>query len=287
MSAPSDHHADQIEYWNGPLTQRWVDHYATIERIMADFRRALLDGAGAAPGMKALDIGCGCGGSTLALGQQVARSGQVLGLDLSERMIDVARQRATEAGLLRVTFEVADATTYPFPPRGLDVAISSFGVMFFADPVAAFDHLRQALSPGGLLAFVCWQALDRNDWLRVPLEAVRPHLPPAEDGPDDPEAPGPFALADADRLRGVLAAAGFGSVTLDPVEPDLVVAESAEEAARFFALLGPTSARLRDCDDGARARAMAAMVEALETRRAEDGVRLGASAWRVTATPAR
>src|SRR5881628_2723223 len=153
-------------------------------------------------GERVIDIGCGCGDTTIALARRVGPAGLVLGIDVSAPMLARAADAAREAGVAHVRFEHADAQTHRFPAQAFDVLYSRFGVMFFSDPAAAFGNLRTALRPGGRLGFVCWQAVPENPWIAVPLEAAAQHmaLPP----PPAPGAPGPFSFADPERVRRIL-----------------------------------------------------------------------------------
>jgi SAM-dependent methyltransferase len=157
-------------------------------------------------------------------------------------------------------------------------------VMFFADPPAAFRNLRSALRPGGRVAFVCWQPLAENPWLLVPLGAAAQHiqLPP----PPAPGAPGPFAFADPDRVRGILDAAGFEGIHLESVRDTLTVAGGGlDDAVRFLLEgVGPTTAAMREADPAVRPRVYAAVREALAPFVTPDGLRMPCAAWIVTAT---
>jgi SAM-dependent methyltransferase len=244
-----------------------------------------MERAGIAAGDRVLDVGCGCGETTLDIGARVGAAGRVLGIDVSAPMLARAEEVAREAGATNVRFERADAATHPFPAGGFDVVYSRFGVMFFADPAAAFANLRGALRAGGRLGFVCWQALTENAWMHVALQAAARYLtlPP----PPAPDAPGPFSFACADRVRDILSRAGFTAVTLEPVRDMLTVggAATVDEAARFLLEgVGPTSAALREVEQSVREAVATAVRAALARYQTPDGVRMGAAAWIVTAT---
>src|SRR5688572_21024309 len=141
----------QDQAWNGPEGRHWADH---ADDLNGELTGHLVDAAGIGPGDRVLDIGCGTGASA----RQAARravGGEVVGIDLSEPMLERAREYAGRDGLTNVRFERGDAQTHPFPAGHFDVAISQFGIMFFADPVAAFANIGRALRPGGRLTFVC------------------------------------------------------------------------------------------------------------------------------------
>jgi len=209
----------------------------------------------------------------------------VLGVDVSEPMLTRAREAARATGAENVRFENADAQTHLFPPGAFDLLWSRFGVMFFTDPAAAFGNLRAALAPRGRLTFVCWQSLLENPWLLVPLRAAAEHvtLPP----PPAPEAPGPFAFADPERVRDILARAGFVETEMEPLRGTLSLgggSASVDDVVGFLMDgVGPASAALREADPALRPRVAAAMRAALAPFATSSGIALGFAAWVVRA----
>ena len=279
--------AEQITYWNETSGAKWVALADVIDAQIAPLGRAVMERAGVRAGERVLDVGCGCGHTSAELAERVGREGAVLGADLSAPMLEAARRRAASAQLSNVRFENVDAQTHAFAAESRDLVYSRFGVMFFADPRAAFANLRRALRPDGRLAFVCWQALARNDWARIPLEAAARHVPLPP--PPAPGAPGPFSFADAERVRGILEAAGFAQVRAEPLERELVLGgEGADldEAVRFVLQAGPTGAALREAPESARARVPEAVREAIAPYATPQGVRMASASWVVTAVRA-
>jgi len=277
--------AQQILYWNETAGPRWVELQERLDAQLVELGEAALDAAALAPGERVLDVGCGCGASSLAAAERVAPGGQVLGVDVSGPMLARARARAAEAGRSELAFLEADAQTHAFEPGAFHAVVSRFGVMFFDDPEAAFANLRRALAPGGRLAFVCWQALARNDWMAVPMAAVAKHLTGL--APPEPGAPGPFAFADADRVRGILSSAGLADVAVEPLEGvvSLGGAATAEEAAGFVMEVGPAGRALREAgaDEALRRRVHEEAARALAPYAGAAGVAVPYAAWRVTA----
>src|SRR5881394_2941390 len=190
--------------------EAWADVREPLERQLAPLGRRALAALAPRPGESVLDIGCGGGETALDLARSVAPDGTVVGVDLSAAVLAFARRAAK--GCKRVRFVQADAQVFPFEAASFDAAFSRFGVMFFADPTAAFINIRRSLRPNGRLAFVCWRALEENLLDILPLRAASAHLPPQSD--HDPDAPGPFAFANPDRVRGILGVAGFEDIKI-------------------------------------------------------------------------
>ena len=188
----------------------WAEVREPLELQLAPLGRRALTALAPHPGESVLDIGCGGGETALALARAVAPDGTVVGIDLSAAVLAFAERAAK--GCARVRFVRADAQVFPFEPASFDAVFSRFGVMFFADPIAAFVNIRRSLRPKGRLAFVCWRALEENPLDILPLSAASAHLPsqPAH----DPDAPGSFAFANPDRVRGILDRAGFGEIEI-------------------------------------------------------------------------
>lgn len=268
--------------WEAGEGQHWATNADRYSRQLADFADIVTEAAGYRPGDRVLDIGCGCGDLSVAAGRAVTASGEVLGVDLSPAMLGVAAERAAAAGLDHVTFSVADAAAHRPEPAGFDVMISRFGVMFFDDPTAAFTHLRSLMTPGGRVAFVCWQDLFANDWMIVPGAAVAEVLALPDGG--DPAGPGPFTFADPERITGILAAAGFHGPTAVAANTSLWLGDDAAEATAFLRTTGLGRAVFADADADLQDEAMRRVTAALRPYETESGVRLDGAAWLVTAT---
>jgi len=281
MTSPPETNAAQVELWNSEEAAHWVRDQDRYDRMLAPFAAALLDALDLAPTARVLDVGCGTGPTTCAVARAVPK-GHARGLDISRQMIEAARQRATEAKLTNVTFDVGDAQTQPFEPE-TDVVMSRFGVMFFDDATAAFTNLRNALAPGGRVGFVCWQDLFVNEWMAVPGLAAAEHVPlPPFGAPDEP---GPFSFGDPDRVRSVLADAGFVDVTVEPFETTILLGGggSLDDATTFLRSTGMARTLFADAEPDVVERAVAGVRTALEPYLTPDGVRIGAAAWIVGA----
>jgi SAM-dependent methyltransferase len=276
---------EQFDYWNGPEGQHWVDRDTLFDVMLAPFVEPVLDVAAIAGADRVLDVGCGNGATSRAAARRAAK-GRVVGVDISEPMLARARERAVEEGVGNVEFVHADAQDHDFGAESgmFDVMISRFGVMFFADPIAAFANLARALRPGGRVAFACWQSLFANQWVAVPGAALLPIVGPPD--PPPPDAPGPFAFADRDRVQSILDAAGFTQIELDDLHVPVLVGGGLplDDAVAFLGEGGMGKRLLGDVDAPTRDRALAAVRDALEPFTTADGVRLDSAAWLVQAS---
>ncbi|WP_332764655.1 class I SAM-dependent methyltransferase [Phenylobacterium sp.] len=271
--------AAQIEYWNAGAGDTWASLQDRMDAQLEPLGQEATAALAPRPGERILDIGCGSGQTSLALAEAVAPGGSVLGVDISRPMLDVARRRAGPKG---PDFLEADAQTYPFEPASFDGAFSRFGVMFFADPVAAFGNIRRALKPGGRLAFVCWRRPDENPFMTLPMAAALSLLPPPP--PNDPLAPGPFAFADPARVRDILSQAGFGDIETAPHDRKIGSGDL-EQTLGVALKVGPLGAMLREHPDQ-RDKVIDTVREALRPHAGENGVKLLSASWIVTARSA-
>lgn len=268
----------QAEAWNGYEGEHWAGNQDRYDLVNSGFNGILL--AAAAPGAaeRVLDVGCG-NGQTTRLAAGLAR--HATGIDLSAPMLARAAAGADAAGLGNVAFVRGDAQVHVFADGEFDVAISRFGVMFFADPVAAFANVARALRPGGRIAFLSMRDL-RDDDLGAVLEAVADQLPwqPAD------RHSGPTSLADPAHVEEVLVAAGFRSVQVTATSAPQVWGRDAADAAEFLGNWGPVRFALRDADAAALDRLRRTLTEALRRFEEPDAVRLRGTAWLVQAVKA-
>ncbi len=271
--------AAQIDYWNAAAGPIWVQHQEQLDRQLAPLGREAMRVLAPAVGERILDIGCGCGQSTLEIAALVGPSGAVVGADISAPMLEVAKNRPPPHGAARLDFRRIDAQTGDLGRAAFDAAFSRFGVMFFSDPAAAFRNIRAALRLGGRLGFVCWRPFRDNPWMREPMEAAQPFLPPQS--PMDPLAPGPFAFADAGRVRSILEASGFGSIAIEPFDMR-IGGSTVEETLNLSFRVGPLGAALRERPELAEV-VSGAVREVLKTHETPEGVLMPAAVWIVQA----
>jgi len=276
---------NQAGDWNGEGGQRWAANQDRLDAMAAVFGQAAIEAVAPAAGERILDVGCGAGASSLALATRVGASGEVLGVDISAPLIGRARAYAPQEA--PVLFQVADASSAELPEGAFDILFSRFGVMFFEDPTSAFAHMRRAIRPGGRVAFVCWRGAGENEWMRLPMGAIKGIVPlPA---PTDPEAPGPFSFGDRGRVLRILTAAGFADIAIAPFDASIPFGEGAtrdaaiDDAVKMALEVGPLSRALADQPSDIRARASAALRAAYSGRPGERSVMMDGAVWIVTA----
>ena len=258
----SDKNADQIEYWNAEGGLKWVENQLSMDRTLAPFSDIALDALRLRNDETVIDIGCGCGGTSLLIAELV-KNGSVLGLDISAPMLKRANERKVSEGKHNVEFCESDAATHKFDELAVDALFSRFGVMFFDEPVSAFSNMRRALKDTGRIGFVCWQPLLENQWMTVPLGAALPHLP--EMPKPEPRAPGPFAFGERDYVIDIMEKSGFTNIAAaDRRAPMQFFAEDLHSMARNFVQMGPLGRVLGMLEEKQQRTVLDAMSEAME-----------------------
>lgn len=269
---------DQKEYWNDSAGEQWVAEQVVMDAMLAKVTASLISRAAPQSGERVLDIGCGTGETSLIAADAGA---QVTGVDISESMLALAAKRMGDLG----ETVLADASEYQ-DETGFDLIMSRFGVMFFDDPRAAFANINANLKAGGRMCFACWRAPQENDWVLVPMMAVKPFLP--ETPEQDPHAPGPFAFADAHRTRAILESAGFADITIDPVDIEMVIADKGGivQALDFITKIGPAARAMAEVDAAGKDKMLNALKAALSPHNDNGRIALKGAIWLVQAKQA-
>ncbi|MGH6993724.1 MAG: class I SAM-dependent methyltransferase [Caulobacteraceae bacterium] len=271
---------DQIAYWNGEAAVTWAALQERLDAQIAPLGEKAMAALAPKTGEAVLDLGCGCGATSLELAARLGPTGAVQAVDISGPMLAVARARPRGSDLAPIEFVQGDAQVFHFKEGAADGAFSRFGVMFYADPVAAFANVRRGLKRGGRLAFVCWRDVALNPFMTLPYQAALPLLPP-QPPPEDPFAPGPFAFADGERLRGILVSAGYGDIVVEPFDCAIGGSDLATHAETAVQI-GPLGRFLRECPELV-APVRAKVLEALKPHAGTDGVKLASATWIVAA----
>ncbi len=275
--------ATQIEFWNGETGRNWVTHDALMEAMLQPLGESVMDTLAPKPGEHVLDIGCGCGHTSLSLADRVGAEGSVTGIDISAPMLAIASHLAAERSSIQ--FFEADAQTHAFEPERYDVVFSRFGVMFFEDPIAAFTNIRSAMRASARLAFCCWQPRAVNPFMTVPAIAALELLPAPPEVP--PRTPGPFAFEEADYVTEILTRAGFESISVTPLRQPLTFGcgLSLTDIVDRLVQIGPIAQMVReapqDLQQPVREKVIAAVSPFYDPL---SGLTLDGEFWQVTAT---
>jgi SAM-dependent methyltransferase len=269
---------EQTALWNGPAGRAWVEAQDVLDRLFTPFEDLLVEAVRAASARAVLDIGCGTGSTTLATARALDGHGGSLGIDISEPMITLARARAARERV-PAEFILADAQTHPFEPASVDMIISRFGVMFFADPVQAFSNMRRAAREAAQLRLIVWRSAAENPFMTAAESAAAPLLPNLP--PRRPDGPGQFAFGDRDRVRDILHESGWIGVDLQPLDVDCTLAE--RDLYRYVTRLGPVGLILQDADENTRVRVAESIRGAFDPYVQAEQVRFTAACWMVSA----
>jgi len=273
--------AKQAEYWNTKSGPKWVQHDESMNTRFIPLTEELLKQAHPQSSEHVLDIGCGGGSTTKRIAEEVGPSGQVLGIDISEPLLDLARSKCDE--LTQVRFENADAQVHPLPPKSFDLIFSRFGVMFFSDPYAAFSNLGKSLTSGGRLHFVCWAPIERNSWFTIPLEVAARYLGEAD--PIPPRTPGPHAFSEPEYVKDFLTQSGFHEIKVSTVETTIISPDSPEQHAAMYLGIGAASRLVldRSPDPATLQKIIEDLIAEMKLYQTMDGISLGATVNYVSA----
>ncbi len=277
---------EAIEAWNGVLFDRFLRFREIVTTGLGAHGEVALQAHPPRPGERVLDIGCGFGDTTQRIAELVGSGGSVLGVDVAERFIEVARAEAEEAGAANMEFTVADVEATEFDDR-FDYAFSRFGTMFFANPVAAMRNVRKSLVPGGRLCIVVWRRKLDNEWMHRAERVVEEYVEEPEESDEPTCGPGPFSMADADTTSHILLNAGFEDIALRRCDIPIEIGVDLDQAVEFATALGPAGEVIRLAGEDAeriRPQIEAALRQALADYETPAGVVASASTWIVSAT---
>ena len=271
----------QAEYWNSEPGRKWVQRDAEMDERLGPMTEELIRRSGVRVGDHVLDIGCGGGSSTEQIAHSVGSDGRVVGIDISEPLLALARARC--GNLSQVSFENADAQVHKFPKQGFDLLLSRFGVMFFSDPVSAFGNLLKALNSNGKFHFVCWATVDENPWFAVPLSIAKRYL--GEPEPVPARAPGPLAFSEPDYVLDILTSAGFKDIQIEPTETVMASSDPPERQVDLYLTGGPAARLIAAKSPSADImdELTAALIGELRKYETKDGIALGATVHYISA----
>lgn len=276
MTETATANPEQAARWNDRAGRSWAELSDMLDRLLDPFVPLLLGEAGPVAGRRILDVGCGAGALTVAATEQGASG---LGVDISGPLIEAARARAGRLGLARAEFLQADAQTHRFDPQGFDALVSRFGVMFFADPGAAFRNLRSAVRPGGKLACLAWRSAAENGFMTAAERAAADILPQLPERVEN--APGQFGFADPARVRSILTEAGWTDAEIRPIDVECSLTE--DELGLYARRMGPVADLLPALDEARRSEVERRIDEAFRPYVRNGEARFTAACWILTA----
>ena len=277
-----DKNAKQKDFWSGKGGDYWVEKQSEMDIMLNPLGEKALVKLGLQSNSKVLDIGCGCGATTLEIAKIVSE-GAVTGLDISVPMLDKAKSEAKIQGIENVDFKVVDVQVEQLVYEEYDSVYSRFGVMFFDDPFEAFKNIFSSVKVGGELSFVCWQDPSLNPWQSLSLQVIRGYL----DMPSPPpRSPGPFAFHEKDYVKEILEKSGFSNISFNDNQENITMfaGKSLEEASEDYLAINPVvTEMLKDSPDDLKAEIVESLKEVFSEFHEGDGLLFPSATWVVTA----
>ena len=277
-----DKNAKQKDFWSGKGGDYWVEKQSEMDIMLNPLGEKALTKLDLKSNSEVLDIGCGCGATTLEIAKQVSE-GTVTGLDISVPMLDKAESEASIQGIANVDFKVVDVQVDQLASEKYDYVYSRFGVMFFDDPYEAFKNIFSSIKEGGELSFVCWQDPSLNPWQSLSVQVIRGYL----DMPSPPpRSPGPFAFHEKDYVKEILEKSGFSNISFDDNQEDITMfsGKSLQEASEDYLAINPVvTEMLKDSPDDLKAEIVESLKEAFSEFHKGDGLVFPSATWVVSA----
>ncbi len=277
-----DKNIKQKQFWSGAGGDVWVDKQREMDIMLNPLGERVIQGLDLKEETKILDIGCGCGATTLEIAKLV-NQGEVIGVDISEPMLERATQTASDMALTNISYQVKDVQVDEMPNKYFDIAFSRFGVMFFEDPFEAFNNINHSLKDDGQLSFVCWQHASLNPWQSLSIQVIKEFLdlpaPP-------PKSPGPFAFEDKSYIEEILNASGFRDIEIKDNQEDIVMfsGKSIREACEDYLTINPVvTEMLKNSPSELREEILEALIGKFSDYHKDDGLLFPSATWIVTA----
>ncbi len=261
----------------GQVAEGWRRNDQRLRESAGPVTARMLDLASLSEGRRVLDIASGTGEPAIPAAERVGRAGRVIGIDLVEDMLAVARDKARRQGLANLEFHCLDAEALPFEPSSFDAATIRWGLMFMPDPLACLRQVHRLLIDGGRLVVSCWAEPERNPFFTHAMSILMNHM----DVPQPPPgAPGVFAFADPARLVASLREAGFRDVRIEEMQIDMIVADSGEEYWQVLQdLAGPIVLLMQQMDEDSRAAFVREVIDSAEALRQGGVLRMAGVTW--------
>ena len=277
-----DKNIKQKQFWSGAGGDVWVDKQREMDIMLNPLGERAIQGLDLSGERKILDIGCGCGATTLEIAK-IVNQGEVIGVDISEPMLERATQTASDMALTNISYQVKDVQVDEMPNKHFDIAFSRFGVMFFEDPFEAFKNINHSLKDDGQLSFVCWQNASLNPWQSLSIQVIKEFLDlPAP----APKSPGPFAFEDKSYINEILTESGFRDIEIKDNQEDIVMfsGKSIREACEDYLTINPVvTEMLKNSPTELREEILEALIGKFSDFHNNDGLLFPSATWIVTA----
>ena len=271
----------QKEFWSGSGGDVWVNKQSEMDIMLNPLGTKAISKLDLSEVTKIIDIGCGCGATTLEIAKQLGE-GEITGVDISEPMLARAAKNASDQSLSNANFQVLDVQVDDMP-TDFDIAFSRFGVMFFEDPYQAFSNIYKSLRENGQLSFVCWQNPSLNPWPSLSIQVIKEYL----DLPSPPpKSPGPFAFEDKDYISDILNQSNFKDIEIEANQEDIVMfaGKSIEEACEDYLTINPVvTEMLKNSKEELKDEILKALVLKFSEFHNGDGLLFPSATWIVTA----
>ena len=278
-----DKNIKQKQFWSGAGGDVWVDKQREMDIMLNPLGRKAIEQLVLEEHTKILDIGCGCGATTIEIAKMIPK-GHVTGLDISIPMLDRAEKFASEMSLSNIDFQVKDVQTEEISSNQYDIAFSRFGVMFFEDPYEAFKNINQSIKENGQLVFVCWQHSSLNPWQSLSLQVIKEYL----DLPSPPpKSPGPFAFEDKDYIEDILKGTDFKDISIADNQEDIVMfsGKSIREACEDYLTINPVvTEMLKNSGNELKEEILEALIAKFSSFHNNDGLLFPSATWIVSAS---
>ncbi len=279
----SEVNKNQKDFWSGKGGDIWVERQNAMDTMLSPLGEAALNKLNFNEEENVLDIGCGCGHTTLNIAKRIGPSGNVTGLDISEPMLKRAKESAVEMSITNTSFKCVDVQTEDLGDQIYSTAFSRFGVMFFEDSIAAFKNINKSLISGGYLSFVCWQSPAVNPWQSLFIQEVKKHL----DLPSPPpRSPGPFAFMESEYVSSILEESKFQDIKIEghETEVNMFSGRSLSDSVKDYISINPVVTQmLKESSENQIAEIVNSGIEAFSPYYSEKGLIFPSATWLVTA----
>ena len=277
-----DKNIKQKEFWSGAGGDVWVNKQKEMDIMLNPLGQRAIDKLDLSNGKRILDIGCGCGATTLEIAKMIPE-GKIIGVDISEPMLNQARKDALEMSLSNTEFVVQDVQTDEISKDAFDIAFSRFGVMFFEDSYVAFKNINNALKIGGQLSFVCWQEPLLNPWQSLSIQVIKQFIDlPAP----APKSPGPFAFEDKSYIEDILDRSNFKEINIDDNQEEIIMfsGKSLKEASEDYLTINPVvTEMLKNSPKELKEEILEALIIKFSDFHEDHGLVFPSATWIVTA----